>query len=128
MTIINRLCPRLVVDDADRAIRFYTQALGAKELQRYADERGKIVHSELALGDHVLMVKDADGVDPSPRRLGGTPVILSLEVAGVDALAERMLELGAEVIFPVADREYGKRDGRLRDPYGHLWIVSEPLP
>ena len=39
----------------------------------------------------------------------------------------RMTEHGGEVVIPIADRPYGKREGRIRDPFGHLWIVSTHL-
>ncbi|MGH3735901.1 MAG: VOC family protein [Micromonosporaceae bacterium] len=127
MTRIDMLCPRLVVEDADAAIAFYTKALGADERERHDDGAGHIVHAELRLGDHVIMVKDADEWDQAPTQLGGTPVILYLGVADVDAVAARMSDAGATVVFPVGDMEYGRRDARLRDPYGHLWLLSQPL-
>ncbi|MGH3715031.1 MAG: VOC family protein [Micromonosporaceae bacterium] len=127
MTTIDRLAPRLVVEGADAAIAFYTEALGAKELNRHDDGAGHIVHSELQLGNHVIMVKDADDTDPAPTQLGGTPVILALDAGDVDALGQRMIDAGATVVFPIETREYG-RGGRLRDPYGHQWMVSQSLP
>jgi uncharacterized glyoxalase superfamily protein PhnB len=83
-----------------------------------------VVHAELALGDSRLTLKDADGTDPSPASLGGTPVLLVLDVDDVDGLAERMVSAGGEVIFPVQDREHG-RGGRIRDPFGHAWMISQ---
>jgi uncharacterized glyoxalase superfamily protein PhnB len=38
-----------------------------------------------------------------------------------------MIEAGAAIVFPIDDQFYGKREGRLRDPFGHLWIISQPL-
>jgi uncharacterized glyoxalase superfamily protein PhnB len=35
-----------------------------------------------------------------------------------------MVEHGAVVIVPIEDRPYGRCEGRLRDPFGHLWILS----
>jgi PhnB protein len=63
----------------------------------------------------------------SPQALGGSPVILNLVVDDVDAVAKRLKKAGAEVVFPVADQFYGRREGRFRDPFGHLWIVSSIL-
>ncbi len=118
------MCPRLVVEGADQAIAYYTQTLGAKEIKRFKYD-DKIVHSELELGDYILMVKDASEGDPGPDHLGGSPVLISLEIDDVDAVGKRMIDGGATVVYPIGDQEYGKRAGRLRDPYGHLWIVSE---
>ncbi len=38
-----------------------------------------------------------------------------------------MIKHDAEVIIPIQDRPYGKREGRFRDPFGHLWILSQEL-
>lgn len=50
--------------------------------------------------------------------------MLNLVVDDVDALGERLLAAGAETIIPIADQFYGHREGRFRDPFGHLWIVT----
>jgi PhnB protein len=38
-----------------------------------------------------------------------------------------MVEGGGRLIIPIEDRPYGKREGRVQDPFGHLWVVSETL-
>jgi PhnB protein len=45
----------------------------------------------------------------------------------VDAVWERAVSAGAEVVFPLADQFYGERGGRLRDPFGHQWMLSRRL-
>jgi PhnB protein len=30
-------------------------------------------------------------------------------------------------IFPLADQFYGERGGRLRDPFGHQWMLSQVI-
>ncbi|HEY7583233.1 MAG TPA: VOC family protein, partial [Acidimicrobiia bacterium] len=42
----------------------------------------------------------------------------------VDGVAEKAVDAGAEILFPVEDQFYGDRSGRIRDPFGHVWIVS----
>ena len=44
-----------------------------------------------------------------------------------DTLADRAVQAGGAVVFPVADQPYGARAGRVRDPFGHEWIVSTPI-
>jgi PhnB protein len=117
------LKPRLVVADAAAAIEYWTKALGAEELERHADSAGAIVHAELAIGDARFTAKDEDGGDRAPTSLGGTAVLLGLAVEDVDALGERMVALGGAVVHPVADAEEGGRGGRIRDPFGHEWII-----
>jgi PhnB protein len=38
-----------------------------------------------------------------------------------------MVAAGARVVIAIADRPWGKREGRIADPSGHLWILSEPI-
>ncbi len=122
------LHPRLVVDDADAAINFYTAALGATETVRFAEPGGAIVHAELHLGDSVIALAERDGSwNLSPTDLGGSPLLLTLSVDDADAVGEAMTGAGATVVIPIDDRDYGRREGRLRDPAGHLWIISQAL-
>ncbi|MFF9028194.1 VOC family protein [Streptomyces iakyrus] len=124
---VTRLYARLVVPDGSRAIDFYRSALGAEEIERYTGPDGRIVHALLRLGGSVIAVKDADEGDPAPASLGGSPVIMALDVPDADAVAEAMLRGGATVVYPVADQHYGQRGGRLADPFGHLWMISQTI-
>ncbi|AEF41904.1 VOC family protein [Hoyosella subflava] len=125
MAKIETVYPRLVVSDGAAAIGFYVKALGAEERCRYTDNDGRIVHSEVVIGGVTVAVKDADGTDPSPDNVNGTPVILALYTDDAKAVADRMMEHGATVIFPVRDQFYGERAGRLADPFGHVWMVAQ---
>jgi uncharacterized glyoxalase superfamily protein PhnB len=126
MSEINDFYPRLVVEGADDAMAFYAKAFGAEVTERYADG-GRVHHAMLVAGPARFAVKDAGDGDPAPAA-GGIPVIMALYVEDPDAVAARMLDAGARVIFPVSDHEYGERAGRLADPWGHLWMVAKRLP
>lgn len=129
MTLVMR--PRLVVQDAAKAIEFYVRALGATEVGQRHAVGGKIVHAELSLGELTFSLKDADGTehsgDRAPTTLGGTPVIFDLDTDDADAAYRRLVGAGATVVFPLSDHDYGLRQGRVEDPFGHLWIVSQPI-
>lgn len=123
-----KLHPRLVVDDAKAAIDFYTSALGAVENLRFAEPSGKIVQVELTIGrDEFALTESDGGCNLSPRSLGGSPLLLTLTVPDADAVGQAMLEHGATVVIPIDDRYYGRREGRIQDPSGHLWIISQHL-
>jgi uncharacterized glyoxalase superfamily protein PhnB len=53
---------------------------------------------------------------------------MALEVDSADEVADAMLRAGTTVIYPVSDHDYGRRGGRLADPFGHLWMIAQPLP
>jgi uncharacterized glyoxalase superfamily protein PhnB len=123
MTQILGLHPRLVVEDADAALAFYSTALGGEVTERYTAD-GRVVHAMVEAGPIRFAVKDAGDGDTAPSG-GGTPVIMSLDVTDADAVARRMLDAGATVIFPVSDHDYGDRGGRLADPFGHQWMIAQ---
>ena len=125
---VSALATRLVFDDATAAIAFYQEAFGAtvrEEPHRAPD--GKVVHSEVWIGDSVVFVTD-EGEDRNgvaPGSVGGlVTAVMALNVPDVDALWERAVTAGCEVVYPLADQFYGDRAGRLRDPFGHQWMLS----
>ena len=124
-----KLSPHLIVAGAARAIDFYKDVFDAREVSRYADDKrgGHIVCDELAIGDQMLTLADEarEWHNHAPGSLGGSPVILNLEVDDVDAVGARLEAAGATVIYPIADHFYGERSGRFQDPFGHLWLVTK---
>ncbi|SDU80346.1 VOC family protein [Jiangella alkaliphila] len=111
--------PKLVVDGAERALDFYRRALGAEPGVRHAGPGGKVVYAEFRVGASTLSIKDADEYDPAAGAL------FTLEVADADAVGAALERAGATVVFPTGDQPYGMRQGRLRDPFGIQWIVSQ---
>ena len=116
--------PRLVVDNAAHAIEFYKAVFNAEEVSRFADESGRVGHAQLSIAGATFNLKDEGDGDPSATSLGGTPVLLCLTVPDVDAVAELMVAGGATVVYPIDDGPLG-RGGRLRDPFGHVWMISQ---
>ena len=118
--------PKLVVDEARSALQWYAEAVGAT-IGQVHEHGDSVVHADLVvLGTH-LSLKDGDGVDRSPTSLGVPGQVLEVVVDDPDPLVARMLERGAEEIFPLADQDYGARAGRVRDPFGVQWLVTTPV-
>lgn len=125
---IDRITPKLVVSDAAAAIDYYTTVFDATVLQRHNDS-GRVVFAELALPDGpTFQLKDADEYDRDPHQLGSPGLLLTLTTDTPDTLAARMTTAGGHTVFPVADQPYGSRQGRIRDPFGHEWIVGTAIP
>ncbi|GGW20700.1 VOC family protein [Streptomyces capoamus] len=122
----SELTPKLLVADADAAIDFYTKALGAALTSRVADDQGRVTHAELSLGTAAFAL--AQSVDEwgwhDPLSMGGSPVLLMIDLPDPAATADRVAQLGGAIVIPVEDRSYGKRQGRVKDPFGHLWVLS----
>lgn len=127
MATIENLYPRLVVSDGAAALEFYTSVFDAEEVARFTDPGGKIVHAELHVGGVKIALKDEGDGDPAPTTLGGSPVIMAIEVDDADAIGDRMTAAGGTVIYPIQDWPHGERGGRLADPFGHLWMIAQKI-
>ncbi|PSL00243.1 putative glyoxalase superfamily protein PhnB [Murinocardiopsis flavida] len=124
------MSPRLIVSDPDEAAKFYQDALGAEEEFRSPPkDEGPPTIVAHRIGDSSFRVSPAVSSWGwlSTGDLGGSAVLLEIEVADPDAVGERMIAHGAEVVVPIENRPYGKRSGRIRDPFGHLWIITGEL-
>lgn len=122
------ITPMLTVRDAAGAVEFYKRAFGAAELSRLTSPTGQIVAEMSIDGERFFVVdENVEAFNLSPARLNGTSVRVSLIVDDPDAVASRAVGAGATVVFPMADQTYGLRQGRVKDPYGHHWLIGRPL-
>lgn len=120
------LTPHVFVRGADDAVRFYRRAFAAEEIFRQTLPDGRVLFIEVAVGPGRLLISEET---PSlnalaPPSIGGSPVLLLLEVDDVDQLAERAIAAGAEVEMPIREMFWGERYGVVRDPFGHRWALS----
>ncbi len=123
------ICPRLVVANVDDAVTYYEKCLGAQHGPRFAEPSGHVVHAELRIGDSDISLtqsREEWGLR-APEALGGSQMLLTLTVDDSSAVSVAMVAGGGTAIIPIEDRPYGKREGRVRDPFGHLWVVSQDL-
>ncbi|CAN5381521.1 VOC family protein [soil metagenome] len=129
----DQFVPHLVVSDGMAALEFYRAVFGAKFGHNMMSPDGsKLMHGEIELDGHKLFVSDwfapTDGGSlDSPDRLGGTCVRITLMVDDADAIVERAVTRGSEVLMPVEDMFWGGRYGKLRDPFGHEWGINQQV-
>ncbi|MEU0494845.1 VOC family protein [Mycobacterium sp. NPDC006124] len=124
--------PYLVVDDAAAAIDFYVAAFGAEELGRVPRPDGKIVNAALRINGSIVMLNDdfpeaCGGKSMTPKSLGGTPVTIHLTVTDVESQFRRAVDAGGTVVTPLEDMFWGDRYGVIRDPFGHVWSLGQPM-
>jgi PhnB protein len=119
----------LTVDGAADAIDFYRRAFGAVERMRMVDDSGRVGHADLSFGSITVMLADEHpemGV-LGPRTLGGSPVLLYLQVDDVDAVHERAVAAGATSLRAPEDQFHGNRTATIVDPFGHSWMLAQPV-
>jgi uncharacterized glyoxalase superfamily protein PhnB len=118
---------QLTLDNAAEAIAWYQKALGAKELSRAVGPDGKIMHAEIQIGDSRIMVNDPMMGAKGPNALGGSPASLWIYVEDCDALFNRAVSAGAQVLpgmGKMQDQFWGDRSGSFSDPHGYKWTIA----
>ena len=126
---VHELFAYLCVRNAEEAIRFYTQAFGAREKFRLVEPGGRVGHAELEFGAATLMLSDEYpecGIE-GPRAGTGTPVSIHLHVDNADEMIARAVAAGAALERPPKDEFYGERSGVVRDPFGHRWNIGHSI-
>lgn len=110
--------PYLIASDAADTIRFAQQVLGGDLVRRIDDERGRVRHSEVRIGDSLVMIADAAPGWPA------MPAHVHVYVADVDAVHAGALAAGAESIQePVRKDDEDKRGG-VKDAGGTTWWIA----
>jgi PhnB protein len=130
---LRTVTPRLYVDAGRAAIEFYQRAFGAQQVgDVFTGPSGEVIHAELRIGDAVVMLTEDTGDESMPSRAPSatgniTTAVMATYWADVDAAWQRAVEAGAEVLYPLADQFYGERSGRVRDPFGQQWMLSQHI-
>jgi PhnB protein len=120
------LTPYLRVKGASKAIEFYKNAFGAREVMRLADPGGRIGHAELEIGDSRLMISDEfpEMGLLAPHTSEEAPLVIHFYVEDVDSVLRMAVNAGARVVREAKDEFYGDRTCKLVDPFGHYWFVA----
>jgi len=119
------ITPQLTCRDAARAIDFYKEALGAKELTRMAGPNGKVMHAELQIGDSRFMIGDEfPGMSAAPNSSALHSTSLFVYTEDVDSAFNRAVKAGARADMPPSNMFWGDRYGKFTDPFGHQWGVA----
>src|SRR3954452_9747426 len=99
-----QITPHIVVQGAERAAAFYRDAFGAEELRRIPTPDGRLMSVQLRIGDSLMHLADEFpeiGVLAAPT-IGGTPVVLALDVADAETVFAQAVAAGARVPRPPA--------------------------
>jgi uncharacterized glyoxalase superfamily protein PhnB len=113
--------PHLSVKDASAALAFYKKAFGAKVLGKMMTPDGKVMHSDLLIGDAHIFVSD-----PMMNSAPGSASV-HLYVENADKAWKKAMAAGAQVVMPLENAFWGARYGLLADPFGQQWAISSTI-
>ena len=133
MTPIPPLTPYLFVSDAAAAIEFYKNGFGAVQEGEVHKMPGtdKIMHARLLINGSLIMLSDefpqGGAKSETPEALGGSPIVLALNLEDVQTFWDKAVAAGGIVTMPLALQFWGDKYGQMTDPFGHKWSLSQTM-
>ena len=125
----NTFVPVLSIGSGVTDIEFYKKAFGAKELWRISNPDGSVHVAAFSINGDIFRLHEEskDGRNLSPGKAGCTTVTIGLIADDVQAVIAKAVSVGATMVSPATDYEYGYRQGEIKDPFGHHWLVEKLL-
>ncbi len=110
--------PYITVDDAGAVIDFLKKAFGAQETFAMRDDKGKVQHAEVKVGNSMLMLGG------SHDQWKARPSNFYVYVEDCDASYEKALAAGGTSLSEPQNQFYGDRHGGVTDPQGNNWWIA----
>jgi methylmalonyl-CoA/ethylmalonyl-CoA epimerase len=110
----------LTVEDFDRAVAFYRDALGLAQVENWSSDTGRVIMLEAGRATLELMDEaQAAAVDEieAGARVSGT-VRIALEVGDSEMTSRRLVAAGAEEVAQPVLTPWGDRNARVKAPDG----------
>lgn len=121
--------PQLFINNGITDISFYANVFGATENLRFNNDDGSLHVAELSFNGCIFHLHEITA-NPnyfSPQKHNGVTTLIGLFVPDVDAVVSSAIKAGAIEIDPAKDYEYGYRQGIIKDPFGHLWMIQKKI-
>ncbi len=125
--------PSMRYRDAAAAIDWLCRVLGFSRHLVVPGEGNTITHAQLTIGDGMIMLgserDDEYGqvmVVPSPQGVNTQSAYIVVDEP--EALHDRVLAAGADIVMPLQYPEYGGAFFSCRDPEGHVWNIGSYDP
>jgi PhnB protein len=121
--------PQLLINKKVTDISFYEKAFGATEQKRFSNNDGSVHVAELSIGGAIFHLHEITAKPHffSPDKYNGTTTIIGLFVENVDQVMNNAITAGATEITAAKDYEYGYRQGEIKDPFGHYWLIQTKI-
>ena len=121
--------PELYLTSGTTDISFYSKAFGAVEQMRFNNEDGSLHVAELSIDGAFFYLHEETPAKErvAPEEGQGITAVIGLFVSDVDKLMNKAIAAGAIEVSPAQDYDYGYRQGILKDPFGHQWMIQKKI-
>ena len=113
-----QVVPYLVVAEPAKIIEFLKAGFGATEMDRSADDEGRIHHASVKIGDCVVMMGGASE-HHQPMQMS-----IYVFVPDTDETYRRCIAAGGKSLMEPANQFYGDRNAGVLDPAGNMWWIG----
>lgn len=122
--------PQLFIPGGVTDISFYPDAFGAVVINQWLNDDGTIHVAELSIEGTIFHLHEERPMKGQlePNQAKGVTALIGLFVDDVDSVIDRALKAGATLLNPAQDYDYGYRQGDIRDPFGHQWLIEMIIP
>lgn len=132
MTVSNKkviFAPQLFIPGGIMDVSFYSNAFGAVIEKLWRNDDDTIHVAELSINGTIFHLhEERPGKEQlEPVNAHGVTALIGLFVEDVDAVINNALKAGATLLNPARDYDYGYRQGEIRDPFGHQWLVEKKI-
>jgi PhnB protein len=118
----NSVSPYFIVDGADKFIELMRKIFDGDVLREYRMPDGSIMHAEVRIDDSLIMLGNAS------ERFPPVTLVMHVYVPDVDAIFQKAVDAGCEVVEPPKQREDDPdRRATFKDFAGNLWSVGTQL-
>jgi catechol 2,3-dioxygenase-like lactoylglutathione lyase family enzyme len=128
VTEVNEFRVVLTVEDFERAVAFYRDALGLAQLEDWSSETGRVILLDAGRATLELMDEaQASAVDKIEvgHRVSGA-VRIALEVGDSEKTARELVAAGATEVSPPVLTPWGDRNARVEAPDGMQLTLFTP--
>ena len=132
---IATVIPCLRYRNAYAAIDWLCAVFGFERHLIVDGDNDTVAHAQLSFGQGMIMLGSVRADSPygallaQPDDIGGRQTqTIYLTVNDADAVHERAVQAGAEILIALTDEDYGGRGFTCRDPGGHIWSIGSYDP
>lgn len=111
------------------AIEFYEKAFDAVVLRQWHNDDGSVHVAEMSIGGALFHLHEevTRNNEFSPGNLNGTTIAIGLFVNDPHTVMAKAVAAEGMELDPVRDYDYEYRQGCVKDPFGHHWLLEKKI-
>lgn len=119
----------LTVKEGNKALDFYTRALGAEVTYTMPSPDGGVAHAEFMLGTSKIYLSDeSEEWHAYAMPEGGrASCLFSLSTDDCDVAFKKAVDAGGTVLTEPTDTPWGCRCAMIQDPFGYRWSLLQVI-